>query len=469
MKKIALFGALVLGLVAVSCDGYEEPNPTPQTNPAQSVMGTDDLTVASPAATATEVNFATYNTAEAQERIPVLDITRLENWPEQYELNAVMQYADNEAFTDAKDIELVRDGDTFYAPVAAWETAHIELFTKNPRTVETYVQFILTAVNDKSVVPLGDKPNTVFNRHALTVTPLPAERPVEESYTLVNNGADIAMAATNPANVYDPATFSAAFEVTEGNAANLTIRSASGKVYGMGETAGTLVEGGAAITQDQVGPWVITIDMEKLTYSIAIGVTELYAYTSVARLGCTLTTNDYVIYQGFAGFNANGFLLANEKSNKPSVVWGAEVVDDVAVEGKLAMGSTTRIPLPDKGLYFLSVNLSGLTYTATALTQLSLVGSFQGWDITDGVVMTPDSKFTTWTAEIEINDGDELKVFSNANWETPNLGASEDPNSFDDLREHGGNLVWNFGSGKFTVTLNLTTVPYQLTAIPVQP
>ena len=46
MKKIAIYGlASLFALSFVACDNYEEPNPTPQTNPQEPIFKASDITV----------------------------------------------------------------------------------------------------------------------------------------------------------------------------------------------------------------------------------------------------------------------------------------------------------------------------------------------------------------------------------------------------------------------------------------
>ena len=457
--------AFALGFTA--CD--DETTAIPQKNPQEAVMEADGIAVEIPAATATAVSLADF---EADDNgVPVLDVTKLENFPSYYELKGVMQYADDESFANCKEVPMTfADKKTGYVTVEAWETAHLSLYSKNPRETKSYVRFALYGVNGTSSVRLGGTPGVYFAQHQLNVTPLPAKVVIEDHYYMINAAGEVLgeMNAANPADVYNPASFSYSVNVGENETVEVKVKSESGKVYGIDPNEeGKLRENGNAIVLDEFGPQLVSVNMEEMTYSVAMAIKTLYAYTSSANLGNPLETADFVTYRGFAGFTQAGFYLANEKKLRPSMKWGAGVdADGNEVAGTLSLNGA-RVTLDAAGAYFLSVNLPALTYEATYLEGFYMVGSFQDWDITAGVEMTPDAKFTKWTADVEMTDGAEFKFFTNNDWDTPNLGApsKDEPYGYDNLTEHGENLVWNLGDGTFTVTLDFSTTPYTMTAV----
>lgn len=462
LNKIYLLAALALGLA--SCND-EDSLGIVQTNPQEPVMPADAVSASAASATATAVSLAQY---ESTGLVPVLDVTKLENFPEYYQLKGVMEYATDASFSNAKEINLTVDGMTLYAPAAKWETAHLELYSKNPRETQSYVRFALYGVNGTTEVRLGDGNNIYFASHEIKVTPFPAAVVVEENYYLIGD-ATAQMNPSNPADVYDPPTFSAQVSVEAGQPVSVQIKSESGLIYGQDpEKADGLKLNAEPIVLTQAGPYLITVNMEELTYEVTSAIEAIYAYGASAKNGYELATSNFVNYRGYAGLNLGYFKLADAKSNY-TMRWGqAQDADGNDIPGSIHLctgeENPVAIQVPSKGCYWLDVNLAALTYSAYYVEYFGLIGGWDGW--AGDVVMTPTDKyFTVWTAELTITDGTEFKIRTNGDWDGPDLGNSGEQTDLSDLVDHGGNLVWSEGDGTFTVTLDVSTIPYKLTAV----
>ncbi len=467
---------MALGLVAfASCDGYEEPNPDPQTNPAQSIMGTDDITVAAPSATATAVSLADYEAGQ----VPVLQVTRLENWPSQYTLTGVMEYSATEDFAQYQSIDMTYNADDmmFYVATDDWQTAFIEMNTYNPATKTNYVRFELYAEYESAKTRLGDVANAVFAQRAISITPM-VTFIVENSYTIVGT-TNVAMTPNNADNVYDPPVFAGAFDVPEGGF-YWQIKSESGKVYGPANPAnmsGTLVEGNGQGCITELGAHMITIDLQNMTYTVTSALANIYVYTvstSSAANCYPLFTTDFITYQGFANINRDSYRLCSEIATQANMRWGMLTGDDGnGVPGSLELitdptASPLGIPVATRGCYYVSANTSALTYSDNYCGMFSLIGGFNGTSWGEDVDFTPNSKNMVWTATFTVTDTEpfEFKIRTNNDWDGADLGAGSNPSNLGELWEHGSNLQWTYGAGTFTLTLDLTTYPASLTVTP---
>lgn len=83
-------------------------------------------------------------------------------------------------------------------------------------------------------------------------------------------------------------------------------------------------------------------------------------------------------------------------------------------EGVLtADGGAGNISVAAPGLYWVTANFTDLTYTATAVEKVSIIGNYGGWG-TDQY-LTPNEDMTVWSATVEL-DG-EWKIRINDSWD----------------------------------------------------
>ncbi|HOT54212.1 MAG TPA: SusE domain-containing protein [Bacteroidales bacterium] len=116
--------------------------------------------------------------------------------------------------------------------------------------------------------------------------------------------------------------------------------------------------------------------------------------------------------------------------------------------------SAGNLQVPAPGYYYLKVDLTTMSATATLIDRVGVIGSFTGWG--EDVPMTYDPNTDLWTAtNLPFPAGTEYKFRMNNDWAI-NLGG--DPN---DLKQDGANLKAD--AGMYTVILSLATTPYHMT------
>ena len=124
------------------------------------------------------------------------------------------------------------------------------------------------------------------------------------------------------------------------------------------------------------------------------------------------------------------------------------------VAGKLDTdGGASNLSAPT-GLYWASVNTDKLTYSLEPITTLGVIGTFNGWG--GDAEMTPDASHKVYTAEVNFPGDGEWKIRANNDW------AISFGNSMENMTFNGGNLQ-DPGAGTYTVTFDLTTIPYTAT------
>lgn len=165
-----------------------------------------------------------------------------------------------------------------------------------------------------------------------------------------------------------------------------------------------------------------------------------------------LITDNFVNYYGYAVLGPGGFKFSTQ-DNWDGINYGAGAAD-----GELdTAGDAGNLSVPTLGLYWCDVNISALTYTATYIQTIGVVGDATpgGWDAS--TALTPSADFTVWSGDVTLTDG-EFKFRANDGWDV-NLGGT-----YDNLVQGGANLP-SPGAGTYTVTLNLGTIPYSCTLV----
>ena len=163
-----------------------------------------------------------------------------------------------------------------------------------------------------------------------------------------------------------------------------------------------------------------------------------------------LFTKDYANYYGYA--NLNGIFNFTSAPNWDGINYGN------AGEGVLSTdGGAGNLTVAEPGLYWLHVNLAALTYEATLVKTIGLIGDAtpNGWGAS--TALTPSADNLVWTGEVTFGAG-EFKFRANNEW-TITLGGS-----MDDLQQDGGNLA-SPGAGTYAVTLDLSKLPYTCTMV----
>ncbi|MDE5790750.1 MAG: hypothetical protein K2K81_07030 [Muribaculaceae bacterium] len=492
MKKIKLFSALALTLVMASCDDFDLPNPPGQTNTDPSAYFTDaDLELAPVSGNQNLTEFM-----QANKFVTVANITTLENFPADYTLVIDMEVGSDNNFTKISKVETVIDGNNVTADPALINGAIQNAITKKPGTMDVNVRFPAYAVKGDTKLLLGGL-NNYYLTESLNITTFNPDKVIENMYYVVPCGADgtpnwnAAIAMNNNAGAgaigYDHPEFSIKIESPAPDGYMLKIapesvmqsRDASQLLGvnvaedGFGGKLGTdYGVGHITITGDVL----ITINAEQdsITFSYAFNV--LYPYTGTLKADALmlLYTDNYITYSGVCAINNQWFLGAYpDKKAEPLFKQDAESTpeiskDELSMNGLLSTASDAAlIKTPAKGnhLYWVSVDLPGLTYSMTVINDLGIVGAFNGWNEKENVQLTPSKDFKTWTAtDVEI-DG-EFKINANKDWAIGFSGvmvSNQSGTVVYNVNKQDGGANLSVESGKYDVELNFTVQPYVLT------
>lgn len=173
-----------------------------------------------------------------------------------------------------------------------------------------------------------------------------------------------------------------------------------------------------------------------------------------------LSTTNYVNYSGCAYLSSDGFKFTSA-DNWDGINYGAG-----EEEGTLDTdGEAGNLTVEETGLYWCDVNINALTYSLTQITTYGLIGDATEGQWDNSLPMTPSDDYLTWTITTTLGDGG-FKFRANDAWDI-NLGANgdEEPSeAYDDLVQGGKNLL-SPGEGTYTITLNLSQLPYSCTVV----
>lgn len=462
--------ALALGFTA--CDDIEDSNSLPQSNPQLDIVKADNASVTASAMASSVIDLEALNNSAST--VNIATVTEASDWPEGFTASVpFMQVSADQAFETFETIEATMgaEGEVLIAP-DAWEEAHITMFGKNPKTTPVYVRFPIVASNGDQKVRMGGE-NYYYGNFGVSVKPFDLfnGQIIEDAYYLINSADnwDITKAvkfAHSDKDVYDDPVFQTIINVNGAGyqwaiiPATTFDAGALGAAYGVEtaeDLAGTLVATPAGQTinyglVDQAGPYMVTINMETLSYELKSAYPMLYTpgdsngWSQAASQ--VLTTTDYITYTGYAHLSG-GFKLSTQP-NWDGVNFGA------GDPGKLSTdGGAGNLNAPADALFWCTANVVDLTYALTEITTIGLIGDATpaGWDAS--TALTPSSDLLVWTGTIALKGG-QFKFRANDGWDI-NLGGS-----LSDLQQNGDNIA-SPGEGTYVVTLDLTKVPYTAT------
>ncbi|MDE6577568.1 MAG: SusF/SusE family outer membrane protein [Muribaculaceae bacterium] len=483
MKKFALYSAAaILAFSFVACDDYEEPNPTPQTNPQEAILQTSEVSVASSVVSDPYVlealNNGGLNIVLATVEAPTL--------PPAYSLAADVEITNNGfARTASVPATVVAVGDKYEVQITPddLQGVYFNNISKGPKAKEVEMRFLL-----KTVVGEGKNvqqayvggPSNYYGPYTLTVQPFPSSFVIEQNYYLIGTACNWTMADAikfnhSGADPYDDPVFTLKIDVSADEAAagwwwkivpeSVFVTGNWGEgdysqfgveVNGSEDLEGILIgtgePGAGCLKQD--GQLLLTINMEEGTYAFTSAVDFLYTPGDANGWSQTasqlLSTSDYANYSGYAVLSPNGFKFSSAP-DWDHVNYGA--ADE---EGKLSVdGGAGNLSVAEKGLYWCTVNTANLTYTATLISTIGVIGDAtpNGWDAS--TALTPDEDGLVWTGEIAFKGG-EFKFRANDDWGV-NLGGA-----LSDLTQDGSNIA-SPGEGTYEVKLDLSSIPYTCT------
>lgn len=437
-----LLAALAFGFTA--CE--DESTAIPQSNPQEPIMSAEGIVVA-PVDSVPAFDLKALADAEAD--AAVLNVVEAQNLPAVGDLTFVMQLSKTEDFAAVQEVATAVVNNQVCVDPADWQAAHLKVLGKNPKTQDAYVRFAAYVVNGTSSVRIGN-PNLYYGAHKVSVTPFPAAVTIEDSYSLVINGGET-IAMNHTGDVYDNPVFTAKVDVTAAQewavkGAELTYAPVADETSA---EFGTLVAGeGWGVMP--VGTWLLTVNMETLTYSFSSAVENLWTPGDANGWNHggsqMLFTNNYTEYMGFANLSVSGFKFTSAAD------WSHTNYGDAGEEGKLSTdGGAGNLTVPESGLYWCKVDIAALTWSATKIETIGVIGGFNGWS--ESLPLTSEDGLF-WTGTITLNEGDEYKFRCNNDWAI-NLGGADEYNLVPD----GANLKAP-STGTFTITLDLSVVPY---------
>lgn len=498
MKKFAILCGIALALGMTACDDML-PNPPAQSNPDVDQVFTDaDLKVSQEAYGVTDpINLSEY--FEAAEKAPVLKITELANFPETYKLDMPMEVSATDAFDKVVKLETEIKDEVVTVSPNALNNAIRELVSKSPEMQVIYARFpaYATAASGNVNMVLGGE-NYYYATCEYKVLPL-QNYVVEEAYYMVGNfcGWDVTkgikLTQANPSlNIYDAPVFSTNFEVTADMLPyEWKIVPQSAVTAGNWEGAwapvpaeekalnGSLAPSAEPETKAAVittaGKYVVQINAEELTYQVVFAYDFLYVPGTATSLGfrsaLRLTTTDYMNYSGVARLKDQWWMTSEQSLSKGLIFYldpEVEVKEGFSKDGvytysgglttdaetgkALTIGTDADGKKID-GLFFIKAETVALTFKATWLRTIGLVGPFCDWKAENAIPLTADKKFTTWTAKDVTLPAGPFKLCTNGTFDV-NFGGS-----VDDLVEHAADIELA-EAGTYDITVDFTKIPY---------
>lgn len=402
-------------------------------------------------------------------QIPVIELVSAEDLPEGANVSFEMQLASKADYSDAVTIPVENGA----VSAQTWDETFRSQLGRSPKAKDQYVRFASYISYNGQLSRVGTT-DTWFAAKKLSVTPVPMDFVIEQNYYMIGTINGWALDNAFPfshtdADVYDDPNFTITVEITEEQAAAgwwWKIAPASAVESGSWDNVvGTVVNGdealegslkqGAAGDEAQAGcikeagTFMVTINMEDMTYSFK---KMEYLYTPGNSNGWSqeasqvLTYNpDKKMYMGFARLNGE-FKFCNQPNwngtNYGAGEGGALSTDPGAGNLNAAVD----------GLYWCTVDVDNLTYTATLITSFGAIGDMNSWGAQEPLTASED--FLTWTGDVTFGAaGIGWKFRANDDWGI-NLGGEPSNLVFD-----GGNLTAP-GAGTYTVKVDLSKVPY---------
>lgn len=489
MKKYAIYGlTALLSFGFVSCDNYEEPNPAPQTNAQGTVLQAAAVTVTDAIVAADTYDLKGLNDANEKIVLATVAAPNLVN----YTYKAIVEVAKDASFAGAGSfvaaVEAANEDGTLYNIVAspdALQGVYYKNISKGPKAKAVQLRYSLYTVGGDAAAGQEARiggPDTYYGPYAMNVLPFPSDLVIEDSYYLVGTACDWEVTKAIKLNhsdlsPYDDPVFTFKFDVTEGWWWKIIPESTfvtGDWVSGANTQFGVEVNGDESLTGllmastddaeaqagclNVTGPYLLTINMEDMTYDFSLAIENLYTPGNSNGWSQTasqlLSTIDYSNYFGFA--HLNGEFKFTSAPNWDGVNFGMG-----AEEGQLSNdGGAGNINAGADGLYWAEANTASLTYKLTPVTAIGLIGDATpaGWDA--ATPLTPSADFLTWTATMTLKAG-EFKIQCNNGWDIQMGGAAD---CLVTKAEDGNPAnIPAPGAGTYKVTVHLDQLPYTVT------
>lgn len=487
MKKLNIFLISALALAAVACDDKSDLGVI-QTNEPETLMTVDGITIQP----ATEYNAPAINLAnyDASDIIPMLTYETDPTIPADAKVSFNLEVSPTSDYKEVIDIPMVDiENQTNACGVTAesLDGAFRALLGKTPNAHDMYARISAFINIGTQVSRLGDL-NTWLGTpaHAIMVTPVDLGINTEAEYYLYGSACGNVMANAikmnhSDLNQWDDTVWNIAFEVpADGQVftwavAPLSVKEANStdNMYGVdgndhAAQEGTLALNGAAGEITAPGKYLLTVDMQALTYKVAYALDGVWTPGNGNGWGFgsgMLSTDNFVNYSGYSHLSGE-FKMTGQPDWSPLEFASAGAVTKgtnkdtgyTEYTGSAAYSGGNMGPV-DNSLYWVDFNVSTLEYTLTQITGIGIIGGFSddnNW-ASDYVTLTPSEDFLTWTGEVTFPSNEvQYKFRMNGGWNYNLGGNAADPNQeYTDLVPGGANLLPP-GVGTYTVELKLT-------------
>lgn len=450
MKKFNIFLIAAVSLGFASCEDKSDLG-IAQVNPQLPALEATGLTVSG---APSSVNLD----ATVNQTIKVINTDNMENLPENASVVYQMQLGADENYSKSVLLD-VTDG---AVSSDKWEDFVLDNFGKSPLAVENYIRFAAYVLNEGELVRLGGA-DTWYMPTKVAVTPVDLKLDVENAYSLVVGDNKIEFTHSD-AHPYDDPKFSLIVEVAadalpyEWMIAPESASASSG-YYGVAEgtdptaLSGKLALGGAKGVINAEGKYSISVNMLDKTYSIMKLVAPQvdYLYTPGPANGWSfdnnmlLKNNNDQTFSGYVYVDTEFKLTAGPSWDQN---WG--------LDNNVMTSGGTNIKVDPSGLYYVAANFNNMTLGVTEITRIGVIGDFNGWG--SDVALTPNDNYTIWSGDIDFAATGGWKFRMNDGWDL-NLGGT-----MDNLVANGDNLNMET-AGTYTVTLDLSKLPYSCTVV----
>lgn len=477
-----------MALAFSSCESFDLPNPPGQSNPQEPVFEAANLNILSAAGDQT-YDLGQLNTVQGT--VKLADLESVSNLPENYtELKFIGQMAASDAFNNPVDFPVTYKDNAIYADADALDGAyHPALNTIAPDAKTVNIRFKAYAVNptDETTMRLGGK-DAYYCPMTASLKPFDPGFTIEDKYYLIGTCSDgqinaQAIEMTNSgASPYDDPNFSVVVDITAAEAAAgyewavvpaSTLAAGTGVVYGPEYDDNLYAASGNFKAYETVGVFGVIEEENKhlITVNMRPDENGLHAYTWILAIpnlwtpgnsngwshdkSQMLYTNNYIDYSGFV--NVVGEFKFTSAPDWDHTNYG------YAGDGKLSTdGGAGNIKVTQDGLYWVTANISALTYTISpCITTFGLIGDATegGWDAS--TPLTPSEDFLTWTGTVTLKGEGSFKFRANDSWDVVNLGGETEFLSTDG----GAPNIATPGEGTYDVTLSLGAYPYTATLV----
>ena len=447
MKKISLYMIALLSAVLTGCSDNYDPEVGPQANQQESPVKVSDASVTNSVGTI-DLTKLINETTHSETPIAFGKATVKEGaMPANTVLKAEVEVSNTEDFAKSATVSTTMNDTTnvFSVSPTELENAWFNNITKNPATTKLYYRTILyTVTKDDAAARIGQPGVDFFSPSNTTLTPLNKVSIAKAYYILGGPNSDWAASATNRSikfshsdkDVYEDPVFTVTFDA----AASGDRRAVLGA-----DNSFKVPEGAKKIR--------VTLDMMEGTFKVeAINFNTVVYFRGATngwgdgaqKLG--LTDEAKGIYTGYVycadpnGWG-NEFKLAKDASD-----WnkGEYNSTNVTVSGDItAKDGGNFIAAKGEGLYYLELDAANMTLKATKITNMNLVGGFNGWNQADDAQqMKWDAKHYCFVMTNAAVTADGWKFTANNDW-VINLGGNDttEPSSkISDLIPGGKNL-----------------------------